>query len=207
MFIGPWDMGGSWSSTGIEGVHRFINRVWNLIVAPRPEAEKAPSEEKIDELLRMTHKTIRTVTEDIEAFKFNTALASMMKYNNYLLKAKRTPVHGTEAWEEAMRSLVLMMAPLMPHVSEELWERMGGPYSVHTQPWPAYDEDLAADEIITLVVQIDGRLRARLDVPADVTEEEAREAALADDNVQRHLEGEEVERMIYVPGRLVNFVT
>jgi leucyl-tRNA synthetase len=207
MFIGPWDMGGSWSSTGIEGVHRFINRVWNLIVAPRSEPGKAPSEEKIEELQRMTHKTIRTVTEDIEAFKFNTALASLMKYNNYLLKAKRTPVHGTEAWEEAMRSLVLMIAPLMPHVSEELWERLGEPYSVHTQPWPMYDEDLAADEIITLVVQVDGRLRARLDVPADVTEEAAREAALADDNVQRHLEGEEVERMIYVPGRLVNFVT
>ncbi len=207
MFIGPWDMGGSWSSTGIEGVHRFINRVWNLIVAPRSEPERAPSQEKIEGLRRMTHKTIRTVTEDIEAFKFNTALASLMKHNNYLLKAKRTPVYGTEAWEEAMRNLVLMMAPLMPHVSEELWERLGGPYSVHTQPWPVYDKELAADEIITLIVQVDGRLRARLDVPAQVTEEEAREAALADDNVQRHLEGEEVERMIYVPGRLVNFVT
>ncbi|MEA3406954.1 MAG: leucine--tRNA ligase, partial [Chloroflexota bacterium] len=207
MFIGPWDMGGSWSSTGIEGIHRFINRVWNLIVAPRSQSESAPSNEKIEELRRMTHKTIRTVTEDMEAFKFNTALASLMKYTNYLLKAKRTPVYATEAWEEAIHNLVLMMAPIMPHVSEELWERLGGPYSVHTQPWPEYDEELAADEIITLVVQVDGRLRARLDVPADVTEEEAREAALADANVQRHLEGEEVERMVYVPGRLVNFVT
>ncbi len=207
MFIGPWDMGGSWSSSGIEGIHRFINRVWNLIVAPRSEPEKTPVEEKIEELRRMTHKTIRTVTEDMEAFKFNTALASLMKYNNYLLKAKRTPVYGTEAWKEATHNLVLMMAPLMPHVSEELWERLGEPYSVHTHPWPTYDEELAADEIITLVVQVDGRLRARLDVPADVTEEEAKEVALEDDNVQRHLEGEEVERVIYVPGRLVNFVT
>jgi len=157
-------------------------------------------------LRRMTHKTIARVTADMHSFKFNTMLAALMEFNNYLVKAKETPVYATAAWDEAIRSLILMVAPVMPHLAEELWEQIGGQYSVHTQAWPQWDEELAADEVITLVVQVNGRVRARLMVPAETTEEQARAAALGNPNVQRHIEGRQVLKMIYVPGRLVNVV-
>ena len=206
MFIGPWDMGGSWSSTGIEGVFRFINRVWSVVLGPRETPERAASSEEIAELRRMIHKTIRRVTDDLRAFKFNTALAALMQHNNYLIKTKLTDAHATEAWDEAVRAMILMMAPLMPHVAEELWERIGGPFSVHTQAWPRYDEQLAADKVITLVVQVNGRVRGRLSVPADIGDDEAKEAALANANVKRHIKGREILKLVYVPGRLVNVV-
>ncbi len=206
MFIGPWDLGGSWSSTGIEGIHRFINRMWSLVVEPRRRPTAEPAEQAVRELRRLTHQTIRTVTNDYDAFKFNTAQAALMKYNNYLVRAKESDVYGSPAWTEAMQSLVLMIAPIMPHVAEELWERMGKPYSVHQQRWPTWDAALAADEVITLVVQINGKVRARLEVPAEVSEEAAREAALSHENIVRYLEGHTLRQVVYVPGRLVNIV-
>ena len=206
MFIGPWELGGSWSSTGIEGIYRFINRIWNVVLDPREAAVASPSEEAVAELRRQTHQTLRTVTNDLEAFKFNTALAALMKFNNYLMKAKDTDVYGSEAWDEAIRTLILMIAPFMPHVSEELWERIGGAYSVHTQSWPQWDEALAAEEVAELVVQVNGRVRARLEVPVDIAEEKVKALALAEENVQRHIAGQKVLKTVYVPGRLLNIV-
>jgi leucyl-tRNA synthetase len=206
MFIGPWDMGGSWSSTGIEGIHRFITRMWTLVLEER-EAPVAPaSAEELAALRRWTHKTIKRVTADLQAFHFNTALAALMEYNNYLVKAKETNLYGSDAWAEALRSLVLMIAPIMPHVSEELWEALGEPYSVHTQAWPRFDAELAADEVITLVVQVNGKVRARLSVPADISAEDAKAAALAHPNAKQYIEGKQVLQLVYVPGRLVNIV-
>ncbi len=206
MFIGPWELGGSWSSTGIEGIYRFISRVWTLITEEVVPPEGDPSEKQMAELQRNTHKTLRRATDDLSAFKFNTALAAMMQFNNYLVKAGETAVRGTAAWDEAMKSLVLLMAPIMPHVAEELWERLGGGYSVHTQAWPVYDATLAADEVVTLVVQVNGKVRGRIETTADVTEERAKKLALACDNAMQYIEGKEIVKVIYVPGRLVNIV-
>jgi leucyl-tRNA synthetase len=139
-------------------------------------------------LRRWTHKTIRRVTDDIENFAFNTIIAGLMEFTNALIKAQGTPVYDTPAWEEAIETLLLLLAPCCPHIAEELWARTGRPYSVHQQSWPQFNADLAAEEVITLVVQINGKLRARLEVPAGITEEAAREAALADANIQRHLD-------------------
>ncbi len=166
-----------------------------------------PTEKEVADLRRWTHKTIKRVTDDMEEFAFNTIIAGLMEFTNALQKARQTPVYGTEAWEEAIETLLLLLAPCCPHVAEELWSRTGRPYSVHQQSWPEYDADLAAEEVITLVVQVNGKLRARLEVPADISEEEAREAALADENVQRHIAGQQIRKMVYVPGRLVNVVT
>jgi leucyl-tRNA synthetase len=206
MFIGPWELGGSWSSTGIEGIHRFITRMWNMILEPREKPTEPATEAEIAELRRKTHQTIKRVTADMQAFKFNTAQAAMMEYNNYLVKAKETNVYGTEAWDEARRTMTLMIAPIMPHLAEELWEQLGGAYSVHNQAWPVYNPELAADVQITLIVQVNGKVRARMDVPADIDEEAAKQAALADENVQRYLNGQQVRKVVYVPGRLVNIV-
>ena len=216
MFGWRWDQGGPWDSHGIEGVYRWLYRVWNLVLegksANRQISKSAdqgaggPTAAEVAELRRWTHKTIRRVTDDMEAFAFNTIIAGLMEFTNALQKARQTPVYGTEAWEEAVETLMLLLAPCCPHIAEELWARTGRPYSVHQQSWPEFDAGLAAEETITLVVQVNGKLRAKMDVPADIAEEAAREAALADENVVRHLEGKEIRRVIYVPGRLVNVV-
>jgi leucyl-tRNA synthetase len=209
MFGWRWDQGGPWDSHGIEGVARWLNRVWNLVLEENESAGQQVSEPtaaEIADLRRWTHKTIRRVTDDMEAFAFNTIIAGLMEFTNALIKAKDTPVYGTAAWEEAIETLILLLAPCCPHVAEELWARIGRPYSVHQQDWPAFDPDLAAEEVITLVVQVNGKVRARLEVPADVVENVAKESALADENVQRHIAGKQIRKVVYVPGRLVNVV-
>ncbi|GAB4560294.1 MAG: class I tRNA ligase family protein [Anaerolineae bacterium] len=207
MFIGPWDQGGPWNSQGIEGVRRFLDRVWTVVTEePMRRADGEPTEEEVRSLRRMTHQTIRKVTHDIENFRFNTMIAALMEFNNYLMKARETAVCGTPAWEEAIDSLLLMMAPSMPHISEELWQRRHPGPSVHVQSWPEWDEELAKEETITLVVQVNGKVRDRLEVPADITEDRAKELALASEGAQRHIEGKQVVKVIYAPRRLVNIV-
>jgi leucyl-tRNA synthetase len=146
------------------------------------------------------------VTDDMEAFAFNTIIARLMEFTNALQKAKNTAVYGTDVWGEAIATLLLLLAPCCPHIAEELWARTGRPYSIHQQAWPRFDPALAAEETITLVVQINGKVRARLQVPADIVEEAAREAALNDENIQRHLAGKPPCKVIIVPGKLVNIV-
>jgi leucyl-tRNA synthetase len=210
MFGWRWEQGGPWNSHGIEGIYRWLHRLWSLVVEPgkgvQLNAPTVASEKEIADLSRWTHKTIKRVTDDMEAFTFNTIIAGLMEFTNALQKAKATPVYGTEAWEEAIATLLLLLAPCCPHIAEELWTRTGRPYSVHRQAWPRFDAALAAEEMITLVVQINGKVRARIEVPADVAEEAAREAALADENVRRHLEGKPPRKVIVVPGKLVNIV-
>ena len=208
MFIGPWEEGGPWNSKGIEGVHRFLHRVWSVVVEPGNEAMRSaqPTPEQVRDLRRITHKTIRKVTQDMEGFQFNTMIAALMEFNNYLVRAKDTEVYGSEAWDEAIRTLILLLAPSTPHLAEELWERIGGPYSVHQQSWPAWSEELAADEMVTLVVQVNGKVRDKIVVPVDLPEEEARRLALECPNARRHYEGKEIVQVIYVPRRLVNIV-
>ena len=205
MFGWRWEQGGPWDPHGIEGVHRWARRLWDLVLQPG-EGKGEPDEREIADLRRWTHQTIERVSDDMEDFAFNTIISGLMEFTNALQEAKTTAVYGTEAWDEAIETLLLLLAPGCPHLAEELWERTGRPYSVHQQAWPAFDPDLAAEEVITLVVQVNGKVRARLEAPADVTEEAAKAAALADENVQRHLEGREIRKMIYVPGRLVNIV-
>ena len=161
MFMRPWEEGGPWSSRDIEGVARFLRRVWDLVTGPTQRVEGPWPEDEVLELRRRTHRTIRKVTEDFERFGFNTALAALMELTNHLYRVRERLV-GSPAWEEALRSLILMLAPVAPHLAEELWERIGGPYSVHTQAWPTYDPELARTPEVTLVVQVDGRVRDRL---------------------------------------------
>lgn len=203
MFIGPWDEGGPFGTKGIAGVERWLNRVWNTVLA-RPKLVDDPQGAR--GLRRLTHQTIRRVSEDLEAFRFNTAIAALMELTNGLSRAREGGPVDAGAWQEAVESLLLMLAPLAPHIAEELWERIGRPYSVHTQSWPAWDPDLAREEEITLVVQVNGKVRDRIQVAAGIDEEEAKRVALESAQVRRHLEGQQIRRVIYVPGKLVNIV-
>jgi leucyl-tRNA synthetase len=200
MFIGPWSEGGPWEGRGIEGVARFLRRALSLVTDGDPSSAEADP----DELPRRTNRMVKKVTEDLEAFRFNTAIAALMEHTNYLL-AVRGEV-GEEAWREALRIFVLALAPLAPHHAEEIWSRLGLPYSVHEQPWPGYDEDLIREEQVTLVVQINGKVRDRIEAPADVSEEIAKKLALSSAKIRPHVEGREIRKSIYVPGRLVNLV-
>ena len=133
-------------------------------------------------------------------------IAALMELNNALLKAKDTAVYGTPAWDEAVDNLLLMMAPSKPHIREELWQRRHPGASIHVQPWPEYDAEAAQEEMVTLVVQVNGKVRDKVEVPANIGEEEAKAAALATAGAQRYIKGKPVRKVVYVGGKLVNFV-
>ena len=207
MFIGPWDRGGSWQDTGINGVSRWLNRVWEIAQRDSRILDDLPTDQTADtDLTRAIHKTIRRVERDVEAFKFNTALAGLMEFSNTLNSAWEAKNVDSGTWNEAVEKLLVLLAPMAPHMTEELWERAGHATSIHNEPLPEYDAELAADEMIELVVQVNGRVRATIEMPVDVTEEDAKEAAMASENVRRHTDGKQVVKTIFVPGRLVNLV-
>ncbi len=206
MFGYRWSEGGPWNPDNIHGVVRWLNRVWALVLETA-QAEPGPVEQKdVRGLQRKLHQTIRQVTHDLDSFEFNTVVAALMELTNAMSRAREKGMAGHPAFKDAVQSLLLMMAPLTPHIAEELWARLGKPYSIHQQPWPEYDPELAAEEEITLVVQVNGKVRDRIRVPADISEEEARARALASEAVQRHVGGAEPRKIVVVPGRLVNIV-
>jgi leucyl-tRNA synthetase len=205
MFLGPWDGGGPYDASGISGVSRWLHRAWNVVTGD--VATGAGDDETTRELRRWAHKTIQKVTEDLTEFRFNTMIAAMMEFTNYLTKLRESGATIDEAaWREAIESMALMMAPSVPHIAEELWERLGKPYSVHTQPWPSFDAALAVEDEVEVAVQVNGKVRDRLMLPLDTAEDAARERALASAPVAQHVEGKEIVRVIYVPNRLLNIV-
>jgi leucyl-tRNA synthetase len=207
MYLGPWEQGGPWNNRGLQGMERFIRRAWTVVTetAGNGTGGDAPAEEQAA-LRRLTHKTIRRVTTDLDDFQFNTMVAALIEFVNDLMRLKDTPVASTPAWREAVETLVLLMAPSTPYVAEELWERLGMPYSVHRQSWPTYDEALVAESLVEVVVQVNGKVRDRLMLAADAAEPEAVAAALAAPKVAEALAGADPRKVIYVPGRLVNIV-
>jgi leucyl-tRNA synthetase len=207
MFLGPWDQGGEWSDSGMNGVARWMNRVWEMAQRDGTTLDaREVDEEAVRDIRRMAHKTVRRVTEDIERFKFNTALAALMEYSNALSAAWDAGGIDSGTWNDAVGKMLLLMAPMAPHVSEELWERTGRGYSIHDHRLPEWDPELAADEVFTLVVQVNGRVRDRIDLPVSATEEDARQAALDSPRVQAHTAGKAIAKVVYVPGKLVNIV-
>jgi leucyl-tRNA synthetase len=206
MFIGPWDQGGPWSSQGIEGVQRFLQDVWTLVVEEAEQVTNHPKDRETRDLRRVTHQTIRDVTADLEAFKFNTLLAKLMALRNALKAAKNSSVYGSEAWYEAIDHLLLLLAPIAPHITEELWQRRHPGPSIHLQSWPTWDPSVAQEETITLVVQVNGKVRGKVEAPVGIDEEEARRLALAEPNVQRHIDNKTIRKVIFAGGKLVNIV-
>jgi len=209
MFVAPWEQGGEWNDSGISGVSRWLNRLWNLVLggySQSREVSLADKEQAQRALSRVVHQTIRKVTEDLERFRLNTMIAALMELTNYLTRVKEMGAVALSAWEEAIDNLLLLLAPTAPHLAEELWQRTGHDYSIHNQSWPQWDEELAREEEITLVVQINGKLRDRITVPASITEAEARQIVLERQRIKAHLEGRNIVDIIYVPGRLVNLV-
>ena len=207
MFIGPWDQGGPWSDEGINGIVRWLNRVWNLAEHDAGQLDAQPTgPAAVRDTRRILHQTIRKCYEDLDRFKFNTAISALMSLTNHLSQAWNDQSIDAATWQDCIRNFLLMLAPIAPHVAEELWQRRGQPYSIHQQAFPQWDDALAAADEITLVLQVNGRVRDRLNVAAGITEADAKELAQNSQRVRAHTDGKTVRNVVYVPGRLVNVV-
>ncbi len=234
MFMGPFDQGGPWNNQGIEGVRRFLFRVWSLaqdVIAAGALVESASdgnaASPGTDATLRKTaemampasaasaaaverlrHKMVARVTDEYASLRYNTALAALMEFVNALNKAKdESPdILSAPEFAAALDALLLLLAPLAPYIAEELWHQRGHAASVHVQPWPTFDPALTVDSVVTVVVQVNGKLRDKLDVAPNATEDAFRALALASPKVRAALDGREIKKFVYVPGRLANIV-
>jgi leucyl-tRNA synthetase len=207
MFMGPFDQGGTFKSDNLEGVWRFMNRFWSVVSDNWIEGnvdETASSESNAIERLR--HKTIKRVSEDLSNFRFNTALAALMECNNVLIKQQNEPVARSAAYRRTLETMMQLLAPMAPHITEELWHMTGHTESVHSTDWPSYDEALTHDESFTLVIQVNGKVRERIEVPASISEGEVRALALENSRVASFIGDTTIQKIIYIPGRLVNIV-
>lgn len=208
MFAFDWQKGGPWNSQGIRGPQRFIEDIWRLVKDPADDSCLAaePSAEAVRDLLRKTHQTIQDCTTNLENFSFNTYMAALMSFRNVLQDAKRSALVGSTTWDEAIKTLLLLMAPSTPHLAEELWAHIGGPFSIHQQAWPEFDPELAAEDEITIVVQVNGKVRDRFTAPTDIAEPDALRKARELAGVVRFTSGKQIVKEVYVPGKLVSLV-
>jgi leucyl-tRNA synthetase len=203
MFMGPLEATKPWSMRGVEGVFRFLNRVWRLLIDERAQelklADAVREVEPDRETLRKLHQTIQKVTEDLEAMRFNTGIAAMMEFSNHLTRLTVRP-------RGVLETFVLLSSPFAPHLAEELWAALGHAQTLAYETWPSYDEALTRAEEIEVPVQVNGKLRSKITVPADIDEATLRATALADERIRGLLEGKQVRKVIVVPKKLVNIV-
>ena len=199
MYMGPLEASTPWSMEGIRGMQRFLHRVWRNFI----QQDRSPKQggEFSEDLKKLIHKTIKRVTEDIEALRFNTAIAALIELNNQLVKLPLVPV-------EASRIFLLLLAPFAPHIAEEIWEIYDyGNGDISKQSWPIADESLIVEKTISIPIQVNGKMRGKVDVPAEISEEDLRQLILDMDNIKRHIDDiDKIKRVIIVPGKIVNIV-
>jgi leucyl-tRNA synthetase len=198
MFLGPLEATKPWNTQGLEGVYRFLGRVWRLFCNEEGKLlvdDTAPD----PTLLKALHQTIKKVGEDTDTLNFNTAISQMMIFVNEVTAQEKRP-------RALLEPFVLVLAPYAPHLAEELWEKLGHKQSLSHAPWPKYDDALLVEETVTIIVQVNGKLRDRMEAPAGASQAQLEKLALANPRVQEHLAGKQVRRIVVVPGKLVNVV-
>ncbi|MCS7000262.1 MAG: leucine--tRNA ligase [Bacteroidota bacterium] len=200
MFLGPLEATKPWSSQGIEGIKRFLDRLWRMYTEPNGSLSRAIVDVPLTrDQARLLHRTIKKVQEDIEALSFNTAIAQMMIFVNEFSRLPERP-------REAMEKFVLLLAPFAPHIAEELWQLLGHPNSLAYEPFPTWDEELIHDEVVEIVLQVNSKVRAKIHVPADCNIDQLKQYALDSEDIQRFISGKTIKNVIVVPGKLVNIV-
>lgn len=203
MFMGPLEQVKPWSMKGVEGVSRFLGRVWRMIIDERSEEmallDSVNDSEPTTEQLRVLHKTIKAVSDDINKLSLNTAISRMMEFTNFMSHEDSRP-------KAVLQPFVLLLSPFAPHIAEELWDALGNGNTLAYEPWPIHDESLLVEDTIELPIQVNGKMRAKIQVPNGLDKAATQAAAEADEAVQKHLEGKNVVKVIAVPGRMVNFV-
>ncbi len=209
LFIAPYDLNASWDPQGVVGTYRFLNRVWNIVNEYIDGNDEGGSDESTNSnLLTQTHKTIKKVTEDLDSLSFNTAIAALMEFTNYLYKAKdELPINNQhQTWQEAIESLLLLLAPFAPHISEELWSQIGHKGSIHTSKWPKYQDKHLLEDKVTIVLQVNGKVRSQLEVPPGTSDEELERLAREDAKISEIIKGNNVKKVVVVSNKLVNIV-
>lgn len=198
MFMGPFDQAIPWDTKGVIGVRRFLDKVWSLFNVITSEAKQSRGK-KSGELEILLNKTIKKVSEDIEEMKFNTAVSALMILTNTIIEKK-------SASQETLEKLLILLSPFAPHIAEELWQKLGHKKSIIIESWPKYDKSKIKDETVEFVIQINGKVRAKLELPADVTEKEAVSAVKKLKNIKKYIDGKKIKKIIFVSGRLISFV-
>ncbi len=207
MFAAPLELGARWEEQGVPGTHRFLSRIWNLVQEFLAQEDVSLEDAQAKQVLGIVHKAARKVTEDIEENRYNTAISACMEAVNKLYLAKnKVPFGPSKVWQEALEYMCMLIAPFAPHIADELWQQLGHSDSIHKDHWPQWNEQYLQDDTITIVVQVNGKVRAQLHVDADSTKDAIIAAAKADDHVQSYLDGKDIKKEIFVPGKLVNFV-
>jgi leucyl-tRNA synthetase len=204
MFMAPFDQDIAWSTEGLSGSRRFLNRIWSLYRETFAGSRDAAGDDPA--LTRLLHQTIRKVEERIESFRLNTMISTLMEFANALNERQRLGAWRTAAYHQALETFLVLLAPAAPHIAEELWQLTGHAGSVHRQAWPAWDVELARDEMVQIPIQINGKLREVIEVPVDILPDDLRQAALELPRVKQHLEGRQVIKTIYVPGKVLNLL-
>jgi leucyl-tRNA synthetase len=207
VFMGPFEAEIEWSEEGLAGTYRFVKRVWNLFLETA-ELEDAEFDEAFDRELRYElARTVKKVTKDIDGFQFNTGVAAMMEFLNFLSVNRGKAFSVKSTWRKVQKDFLAMLAPVAPFVSEELWHVLGFTgKTVHTQPWPQWNSQDLVRQTVEIVVQIKGKIRDRISVPAGASKQQIEEIALGRDKIKEHLNGAVPRRVIVVPGRLVNII-
>jgi len=205
MFMAPFEQDVAWSTEGINGARRFLNRIWNLYAEGYDAS--AQFQEEDPDLERRLHKTIRRVTQRIADFRFNTMISTLMEFANELSERQRSGNWRSGSFHQALEIVMLLLAPAVPHIAEELWQMTGHAGSVHEQTWPDWNEDLARDEVRQIPVQVDGKVRGVVELAVDATQEEAEEEVFSRGGIQQRIAGREVEKVFYVPGKIFSIVT
>ena len=203
MFLGPWDQGGDWSDDAFNGITRWLNRVWDI--STRDTDEIISNDENNKDFEILINSTVKKVSEDLEKFKFNTSISTLMEYTNSLSKIWSAGCNN-DLWKESIIILIKLLSPMAPHITEELWELNGQEFSVHNQEFPSWDDQLISTDTKTIVVQVNGKVRSQFDIEGTKSEEEIFEMASNNEKVQENLTGKEIIKKIYVKDKLVNFV-
>lgn len=204
MFFARWELGTDWNSSGIEGTARWLRRVWHVVTDTPTPVDCDPDVRRL--LRRKLHQTLQRITNDYKQFEFNTIVSGLMELLNEMSKSKDAGAFGTPEWVEAIDIYLRMLAPVCPHIAEELWQQTGRQYSIHTQPWPLVDKEAAKEDEIIIPVQINGKLRDRITVPVDTSEELIKSFALESEVVKKFLAGNPPKKIIVAQKKLVNIV-
>ena len=205
MFMAPFEQDVSWSEEGINGARRFLNRVWRLYAKTYQASQSQQAEDP--GLKQLTHQTILRVGERIETFRLNTMVSALMEFVNALAERQRNRRWQTAEYHQALEILMILLAPAAPHLADELWSLTGHTGSVHSQPWPAWNPELAWEGQVEIAIQVDSRVRAVVEVPPQAGQDEVLQIALAEPKVSQFLSGRKVAQIFFVPGRIMNLVT
>jgi len=194
MFMGPFDQAIAWDTNGMIGVRRFLDRLWNFSVNCSDQKKSSK------EALSVLNHLVKKVTEDLDQMKFNTAVAAFMEFSNFISE------HQNDIGKDIIEKLLILLAPFAPHIAEELWQRLIGKKSIHLQPWPEYNEKLIKNELVTLIIQVNSKVRDKIEIVADIAEEEVRKIVLSREKIKQLVKEEEIKNIIFVKGRLINII-